>query len=82
MDRHATDRDLLAFAKRIVEARGPAPELDEACKEFEAFGCDPALELYGCIAAMQLEEDVFADANLADDAYVASVVLLRREASE
>jgi hypothetical protein len=72
------DKTLFRIAADIVSRRGEVPALAAACDEFEASGCDPELELYACLGAIEMEMDPFADASLSDEAYVASVVLLRR----
>lgn len=72
------DHTLFRIAADIVTRRGAVPRLAAACDEFESSRCDPELELYACLGSIEMDMDLFADASLADDAYVASVVLLRR----
>jgi len=72
------DKALFRIAADIVSRRGEVPALAAACEEFDASGCDPELELYASLGAIEMDMDLFVDASLADDAYIASVVLLRR----
>lgn len=77
------DRDeVTRFAYEIVESRGEVPrELTVAAAQFLVSEDDAWQELFAAQAAMEMDE--FADANLADAAWVAAyVIVLRAEGRE